>query len=44
MDLLSARWQMGLSLGFHIIFAVIGMAMPFMMGAAEVAWTRTRRP
>ena len=35
MDLLYARWQMGLSLGFHIIFAVIGMAMPVMMVAAE---------
>jgi cytochrome bd ubiquinol oxidase subunit I len=44
MDLLYARWQMGLSLGFHIIFAVIGMAMPVMMVAAEVAWLRTRRP
>jgi cytochrome d ubiquinol oxidase subunit I len=44
MDLLYARWQMGLSLGFHIIFAVIGMAMPVMMVAAEVAWLRTKRP
>lgn len=44
MDLLYARWQMGLSLGFHIIFAVIGMAMPVMMVAAEVAWLRTGRP
>ena len=44
MDLIYARWQMGLSLGFHIIFAVIGMAMPIMMVAAEVAWLRTRRP
>jgi cytochrome d ubiquinol oxidase subunit I len=44
MDLLYARWQMGLSLGFHIIFAVIGMAMPVMMVAAEAAWIRTRRP
>ena len=44
MDLLYARWQMGLSLAFHIIFAVIGMAMPVMMVAAEVAWLRTRRP
>ena len=43
MDLLYARWQMGLSLGFHIIFAVIGMAMPIMMVAAEVAWLRTHR-
>ena len=44
MDLLYARWQMGLSLAFHIIFAVIGMAMPVMMVAAEIAWLRTSRP
>jgi cytochrome d ubiquinol oxidase subunit I len=44
MDLLYARWQMGLSLAFHIVFAVIGMAMPVMMVAAEIAWLRTRRP
>jgi cytochrome d ubiquinol oxidase subunit I len=44
MDLLYARWQMGLSLGFHIVFAVIGMAMPLMMVVAEVAWLRTGRP
>ncbi|HEY7448977.1 MAG TPA: cytochrome ubiquinol oxidase subunit I [Vicinamibacterales bacterium] len=43
MDLLYARWQMGLSLGFHIVFAVIGMAMPLMMVVAEVAWLRTGR-
>jgi cytochrome d ubiquinol oxidase subunit I len=44
MDLLYARWQMGLSLAFHIVFAVIGMAMPVMMVAAEVAWIRSGRP
>jgi cytochrome d ubiquinol oxidase subunit I len=44
LDLLYARWQMGLSLAFHIVFAVIGMAMPAMMVAAEVAWLRTERP
>src|SRR5689334_7641381 len=44
MDLLFARWQMGLSLAFHIVFAVIGMAMPLMMVVAEVAWRRTGRP
>jgi cytochrome d ubiquinol oxidase subunit I len=43
-DLLFARWQMGLSLAFHIVFAVIGMAMPVMMVAAEIAWLRTGRP
>lgn len=44
MDLLFARWQMGLSLAFHIIFAVVGMAMPVMMVAAEMAWLRTGMP
>jgi cytochrome bd ubiquinol oxidase subunit I len=43
MDLLFARAQMGLSLAFHIVFAVIGMAMPVMMVAAEIAWLRTGR-
>lgn len=43
-DLFYARWQMGLSLAFHIVFAVSGMAMPLMMVVAEVAWQRTRRP
>ena len=28
-NLLAARLQMAFSLGFHIIFAVVGMAMPF---------------
>ena len=40
-SLLAARWQMGLSLAFHIIFAAIGMAMPVMMAAAEALWLRT---
>jgi cytochrome d ubiquinol oxidase subunit I len=35
---------MALSLGFHIVFAVIGMAMPVMMVAAEAAWLRTKNP
>ena len=43
-SLLAARWQMGLSLAFHIVFAVIGMAMPVMMVISETAWLRTRRP
>lgn len=37
-DLLSARSQMGVSLAFHIVFAVIGMAMPLLMVAAERRW------
>jgi cytochrome d ubiquinol oxidase subunit I len=34
-DLLAARSQMAMSLGFHIIFAMIGIAMPAMMVLAE---------
>lgn len=40
-DLLAARLQMALSLGFHIVFACIGMAMPFLMAIAEWRWLRT---
>src|SRR4051795_8050098 len=39
-----ARCQMGLSLAFHIVFAVIGMAMPVMMVVAEAAWLRSGDP
>src|SRR5581483_3528566 len=41
-DLLAARTQMALSLGFHIIFAEIGIAMPLMMVLAEWRFQRTR--
>ena len=40
-DLLAARSQMAMSLAFHIIFASIGVAMPFMMALAEWRWLRT---
>ena len=40
-DLLAARTQMAISLGFHIIFAEIGIAMPVMMVLAEWRWRRT---
>ena len=40
-DLLAARLQMAISLGFHIIFACIGIAMPFLMAIAEYKWIRT---
>src|SRR5213593_4434410 len=40
-DLLAARAQMAMSLAFHIVFAVAGIAMPFMMAMAEAAWLRT---
>jgi len=40
-DLLAARAQMAMSLAFHIVFAVAGIAMPFMMAIAEAAWLWT---
>ncbi|MGC4073414.1 MAG: cytochrome ubiquinol oxidase subunit I [Nibricoccus sp.] len=41
-DLVAARATMGFSLGFHIIFAAIGMTMPFMMSAAHYRYLRTK--
>ena len=40
-DLLAARSQMGVSLAFHIVFAVIGIAMPLLMVVAERRWQLT---
>ena len=40
-DLLAARSQMAVSLGFHIIFAVIGIGMPVLMVIAERRWQKT---
>ena len=40
-DVLAARSQMAVSLGFHILFAVVGIAMPVLMIIAEVRWRRT---
>jgi len=40
-DLLAARSQMAVSLGFHIIFAVIGIGLPALMVIAEWRWIRT---
>ena len=34
-DLLAARSQMAISLGFHIIFAMIGIGMSALMVLAE---------
>src|SRR6478672_13650372 len=42
-DLLAARLQMAVSLGFHIVFACIGMTMPVLMAFSEWRWLRTRR-
>ena len=40
-SLLAARLQMAISLGFHILFAVAGMAMPLFMVIAEARYLRT---
>ena len=40
-DLLAARSQMGMSLAFHIIFAVVGIGMPLLMVLAERRWLTT---
>ncbi len=41
-DFLAARLQMAFSLGFHIVFACIGMVMPFFMSVAHFYWLKTR--
>jgi cytochrome d ubiquinol oxidase subunit I len=43
-DLFAARSQMAMSLAFHILFAVAGMAMPLLMVIAEWRHLRTRDP
>ncbi len=40
-DLMAARSQMAMSLGFHIVFAAMGIAMPLMMTIAEWRWLRS---
>ena len=39
-----ARLQMAFTLGFHIIFACIGMVMPFFMVISHKKWLNTRDP
>lgn len=43
-DLLAARGQMSVSLAFHILFAVAGMAMPVLMLIAELRHLRGGDP
>jgi cytochrome d ubiquinol oxidase subunit I len=43
-DLFAARSQMGVSLAFHIIFAVVGIGMPALMVLAEWRAQRTGDP
>ena len=40
-DLQAARTLMAASLGFHILFAVVGIGLPLMMVLAEWRWHRT---
>jgi cytochrome bd ubiquinol oxidase subunit I len=40
-DLVAARLQMASSLGFHIIFAGLGIGLPLFMLVAEGLWLRT---
>lgn len=42
-DFLAARLQMAFSLGFHIVFACIGMVMPFFMTVAHFFWLKTKK-
>jgi cytochrome bd ubiquinol oxidase subunit I len=41
-NLLAARSQMAMSLAFHIIFAIAGIAMPLMMLISEWLWWRKK--
>ncbi len=42
-DFIAARSQMALSLAFHIIFACVGMVMPFMMAIAHYKYLKTNK-
>jgi cytochrome bd ubiquinol oxidase subunit I len=43
-NLEAARLQMAFTLIFHIVFACIGMVMPFFMVISHAKWLKTRRP
>jgi len=43
-NLEAARLQMAFTLIFHIVFACIGMVMPFFMVISHTKWLKTRRP
>lgn len=42
-NFLAARSQMAVSLGFHIIFACIGMVMPFFMAMSHFLYLKTNK-
>lgn len=43
-EFMAARSQMAMSLGFHIIFASIGVAMPFLMATSHYLFLKTGNP
>lgn len=43
-NIFAARATMATSLGFHIVFAAIGMTMPLLMSTAHFLYLRTRTP
>jgi cytochrome d ubiquinol oxidase subunit I len=43
-NLTAARAQMGTSLAFHIVFAVLGMGLPLLLVIAEGLWLRSGNP
>ena len=43
-DLFAARAQMGTALGFHIVFAALGMGLPVLLVITERIWLRTGNP
>jgi cytochrome bd ubiquinol oxidase subunit I len=40
-DFIAARYQMAISLGFHIVYASIGITMPFFMFVSHLKWLKT---
>jgi cytochrome d ubiquinol oxidase subunit I len=42
-NLLAARLQMAFSLGFHMVFAALGIGLPLLMLVAEGLWLRRRQ-
>jgi cytochrome d ubiquinol oxidase subunit I len=43
-NLLAARWQMAVTLGFHIVLACLGVGLPVLLLVAEWRWLRTGDP
>src|SRR5439155_6657660 len=42
-NLLAARLQMAISLGFHMVFAALGIGLPLLMVVVEGLWMRRRQ-